>query len=101
MPELHPYDVILRPVITEKVNRLVAEHNQVVFEVARRANKQQIKQAVEIVFGIEPMNILDVRTMNMPAKRGRRGRKVYIRQRAWKKAIIALGPDASIPLFNV
>lgn len=100
MPELHPYDVILRPVITEKVNRLVADLNQVCFEVAANANKHQIKQAVELVFGLEGQ-VLNVRTMNVPAKRGRRGRKVFIRQRQWKKAYVTLADGASIELFNV
>lgn len=100
MPELHPYDVIRRPVITEKVNRMVADHNQVVFEVALNANKHQIKEAVELVFDLEG-KVLKVNTMVMPAKRGRRGRREFIRKRQWKKAIVTLADDASIELFNV
>jgi large subunit ribosomal protein L23 len=100
MPELSPYDIILRPVITEKVNGMVADLNQVVFEVAPNANKPQIKQAVELVFGLEG-KVLKVRTMVMPAKRGRRGRREFIRQRQWKKAIVTLEADSRIELFNV
>jgi large subunit ribosomal protein L23 len=100
MPELSPYDIILRPVITEKVNGMVADLNQVVFEVASNANKPQIKQAVELVFGLEG-KVLKVRTMVMPAKRGRRGRREFIRQRQWKKAIVSLEADSRIELFNV
>lgn len=100
MPELHPYDVILRPVVTEKVNGMVSDLNQVVFEVSDRANKHQIKQAVELVFGLEGQ-VLKVRTLNMPAKKGRRGRKEFLRQRGWKKAIVTLETGASIELFNV
>jgi len=100
MPELSPYDIILRPVITEKVNEMVADLNQVVFEVASNANKPQIKQAVELVFGLEG-KVLKVRTMVMPAKRGRRGRREFIRQRQWKKAIVTLEADSRIELFNV
>jgi large subunit ribosomal protein L23 len=100
MPELSPYDIILRPVITEKVNGMVADLNQVVFEVAPKANKPQIKQAVELVFGLEG-KVLNVRTMVMPAKRGRRGRREFIRQRQWKKAIVTLDADSRIELFNV
>lgn len=100
MPELSPYDIILRPVITEKVNGMVADLNQVVFEVAPNANKPQIKQAVELVFGLEG-KVLNVRTMVMPAKRGRRGRREFIRQRQWKKAIVTLDADSRIELFNV
>lgn len=100
MAELGPYDIILRPVITEKVNGLVSDLNQVVFEVAPNANKPQIKQAVELVFGLEGQ-VEKVRTLVMPAKRGRRGRREFIRQRQWKKAIVTLAPDARIELFNV
>jgi large subunit ribosomal protein L23 len=100
MPELSPYDIILRPVITEKVNGMVADLNQVVFEVAPNANKPQIKQAVELVFGLEG-KVTNVRTMVMPAKRGRRGRREFIRQRQWKKAIVTLEADSRIELFNV
>lgn len=100
MPELHLYDVIRRPVITEKSNLLVEDRNQYVFEVAPNANKIQIKEAVETVFGL-PGQVVKVRTMVMPAKRGRRGRKFFIRSRQWKKAIVTLEDGASIELFNV
>jgi large subunit ribosomal protein L23 len=101
MPELHPYDVIRRPLVTEKTTLLQDELNQFVFEVAPDANKFQIKEAVELIFGIPKANILKVRTMVMPAKLGRRGRKVYIRNRQWKKAIVTLADGNSIELFNV
>lgn len=101
MPELHPYDVIRRPVITEKTNILQDEYNQYAFEVALKANKFQVKEAVELIFGIDPDDILQVRTMVMPAKRGKRGRKAYIRQRQWKKAIVTLSDGISIEIFNV
>lgn len=101
MPELHPYDVIRRPLVTEKTTLLQHDLNQFVFEVAPDANKFQIKEAVELIFGIPKVNILKVRTMLMPAKLGRRGRRVYIRNRQWKKAIVTLADGYSIELFNV
>ena len=101
MPELHPYDVIRRPVITEKSNILQDELNQYVFEVAPNANKFQIAEAIELIFDIDAEKILKVRTMVMPAKRGKRGRKFYIRHRQWKKAIVTLDDGASIEIFNV
>ncbi|MGB7341977.1 MAG: 50S ribosomal protein L23 [Phototrophicaceae bacterium] len=101
MPELHPYDVIRRPVITEKSTVLQDDLNQFVFEVAPKANKFQIMEAIELVFDIDADDILKVRTMVMPAKRGRRGRKVYIRHRQWKKAIVTLNDGISIEIFNV
>lgn len=100
MPELHPYDVIRRPVVTEKSNLIASDLNQYSFEVASNANKMQIKDAVELVFDV-PNAVLKVRTMVMPAKRGKRGRKYFIRSRQWKKAIVTLAEGEKIELFNV
>ena len=99
MAELHLYDVIRRPVITEKTTGMVDNDNKYVFEVARKANKLQVKEAVEVIFELEG-KVLKVNTMNMPAKRGRRGRNQYIRSRQWKKAIVTLEEGVSIELFN-
>ncbi len=97
MPELHIYDVIRRPVITEKATALSDELNQYVFEVARKANKLQVKEAVEVIFEV---NVTKVRTMVQPAKRGRRGRAGALRTKEWKKAIVTLAPGDQIDLFN-
>ncbi len=97
MAELHIYDVIVRPVITEKSNE-ISEDNKYVFEVASKANKMQIREAVEFIFEVD---VLKVNTMVMPAKRGRRGRKFYRRSSQWKKAVVTLQPGSSIELFNV
>jgi ribosomal protein L23 len=56
---------------------------------------------MELIFEIDPEDILQVRTMVMPAKRGKRGRKFYIRQRQWKKAIVTLSEGISLEIFNV
>lgn len=101
MPELHIYDVIRRPVITEKSTILQDYYNQYVFEVAPNANKIQIREALSFMFDIDEEHIVKVRTMVMPAKRGRRGRTTYIRKKQWKKAIVTLGGGRSIELFNV
>ena len=98
MAELHVYDVIRRPVITEKSSIMSDDLNQYVFEVDMGANKIQIREAIEVVFDVE---VAKVRTMVMPAKRGRRGRKWYVRSRQWKKAIVTLQEGDSIELFNV
>ena len=100
MPELHIYDVIVRPVITEKSTTMADDNNQYVFEVARNANKIQIKEAVELIFGLED-KVVKVNTLVMPAKRGRRGRSWYIRSRQWKKAIVTLEAGSTIDLFNL
>ena len=100
MAELHLYDVILRPVITEKSTAMVDGDNKYVFEVNSRANKIQIKEAVEEIFELEGQ-VLKVNTMVMPAKRGRRGRNTYIRSAQWKKAVVTVQEGVSIELFNV
>ncbi|MCE2490337.1 MAG: 50S ribosomal protein L23 [Anaerolineae bacterium] len=97
MPELHIYDVIRRPVITEKATAQSDELNQYVFEVDRQANKIQIREAVEVIFEV---SVTKVRTMVQPAKRGRRGRDWMIRTKEWKKAIVTLAPGDEIDLFN-
>lgn len=97
MAELHIYDVLRRPVISEKQAIMTDELNQYVFEVADNANKIQIKEAVEVIFDVE---VVKVNTMVVPAKRGRRGRNWYLRSRQWKKAIVTLAADQKIELFN-
>lgn len=98
MAELHLYDVLKRPVITEKSAVQSDELNQYVFEVAPDANKIQIKEAIEVIFEV---NVVKVNTMVMPAKRGRRGRNWYVRSRQWKKAVVSLAADQTIELFNL
>jgi large subunit ribosomal protein L23 len=99
MPKaIHIYDVLRRPVITEKSNVMADELNQYVFEVTYNANKVQIKEAIEVLFDVD---VVKVHTMVMPAKRGRRGREWYMRSKAWKKAVVTLAADDTIELFNV
>jgi large subunit ribosomal protein L23 len=98
MAELHLYEVIRRPVITEKSNILIDDNNQYVFEVDLKANKIQIREAVEFIFDVE---VKKVNTMLMPPKRGQRGRKWYMRTQLWKKAIVTLPPGETIELFDV
>jgi large subunit ribosomal protein L23 len=97
MPNLHLYDVLLRPVITEESQRLM-EMNQYVFEVAHDATKPQIKAAVQEIFDV---TVTKVNTLIMPAKRGMRGRHEYWRSQEWKKAIVTLQEGDKIELFNV
>ncbi|MBK8134729.1 MAG: 50S ribosomal protein L23 [Chloroflexi bacterium] len=97
MPDLHLYDVIRRPVVTEKTNVMTVQ-NQYVFEVAPNSNKVQIKEAVEVIFDVE---VVKVNTMIMPYKRGKRGRKFYRRTQQWKKAVVTLVQGDTISLFEV
>ena len=98
MAEVHIYEVIRRPIVTEKSSMLSDTERQYVFEVDVRANKIQIREAVEVIFDKDVQN---VRTMIVPAKRGRRGRRWYRRKSAWKKAIVTLAEDQEIDLFNL
>src|SRR3990172_1498773 len=96
MGEMSPYRVIRRPVITEKSNIATAE-NHYTFEVDRRANKRQIREAVEHIFKVD---VMDVRVMNVAPKFGRWGRKRVKRSSAWKKAIVTIAPDQRIEIFE-
>jgi large subunit ribosomal protein L23 len=96
MSELSPYQVIKRPVITEKSNDATAE-NQYTFEVDRRANKVQIRAAVEHIFKVD---VLQVRVMNIAPKYGRWGRRRVKRSPAWKKAVVTIAPDQQIEIFE-
>lgn len=95
---LHLYDVIKRPVITEKSSIMAGELNQYVFEVDINANKIQIKEAVERIFDVD---VIKVATLIMPLKRGTRGRKAYVRSQEWKKAIVTLPKGQTIAEFTV
>lgn len=93
--QLHIYDVIIRPIVTEKTNDNKDDFNQFTFEVAQSATKIQIKEAIEVIFDVDVTNI---NTMVMPAKRGRRGRKFYVRKQSWKKAVVTLATGQKIDL---
>ncbi|NDJ34488.1 MAG: 50S ribosomal protein L23 [Chloroflexi bacterium] len=94
---MHIFDVIRRPVITEKSQLQIDDLNVYTFEVDLRANKPMIQEAVEIVFDVD---VLEVRTAIMPAKMGTRGRRRYIRKKEWKKAYVTVAPGQQIDLFG-
>jgi large subunit ribosomal protein L23 len=94
---MHLYDVIKRPVTSEKTERQSYD-NQYVFEVDIDATKQQIRDAVQTIFDVE---VVKVNTMRMPAKHGQRLRKTVRRKRAWKKAIVTVASGQKIDLFGV
>jgi len=90
------YEVIRRPILTEKNTRLMERHNQYTFEVARKANKAQIQEAIEVAFGVR---VLNVRTSIVPGKPRRRGRTVG-GSKPWKKAVVTLAPGDRIDIFQ-
>lgn len=93
------YDVLRRPLITEKSNYLNSELHQYVFEVAQDATKDMVKNAVETLFDVD---VLRVNVINIPAKRTRRmrSRRVMVRRSGYKKAIVTLAPGDTIGLFE-
>ena len=92
---MNVYQVLKRPILTEKTD-FQRDDNQYVFEVDRRANKIQIKDAVESLFDVR---VESVNTMMMKPKRRRMGRKMIVTQPAWKRAIVTLAPGERIQEF--
>ena len=89
------YQVLKRPILTEKTD-FQRDDNQYVFEVDRKANKLQIKEAVEVIFDVQ---VLKVNTMVMKPKRRRLGRKIIQTRPAWKRAVVTLAPGERIQDF--
>ncbi len=92
---MHLYEVLRRPLITEK-NTMLQAQNKYAFEVAKEANKPQIKQAVEKAFKVK-VNMVNVITV--PGKTRRVGRRMVLTQ-SWKKALVTLKPGDKIELFE-
>jgi large subunit ribosomal protein L23 len=90
------YQVIKEPHITEKANIQKEDTNQITFRVHKKANKVEIRQAVEIFFKTK---VLDVRTMNVRGKRRRMGRTMG-KKSDWKKAVVRLAPGENIEFFE-
>jgi large subunit ribosomal protein L23 len=93
------YEVLRRPIITEKSNFQSNYLNQYVFEVANDASKKMIKEAVESIFEV---SVQKIRIVNVPARRTRRARsrRVLIRRQGFKKAVITLAPGDRIAAFE-
>jgi len=90
------YQVIKEPHITEKANIQKEGANQITFKVHKKANKVEIRQAVETFFKTK---VLDVQTMNVRGKRRRMGKTVG-KKSDWKKAVVRLAPGANIEFFE-
>lgn len=91
-----PYEILKRPLITEKSTLQKEALNQLTFEVARKANKVEIRRAVEQVFNVR---VLGVRTIQMKGKSKRFGRILGKRQ-DWKKAVVTLAPGENVEFFE-
>lgn len=90
-----PREIIIRPVITEHSYDMMSK-NTYTFEVAKDANKIEIRQAVEAIFGVK---VVKVNTLNVKSK-PKRVRYAIGRTRTWKKAMVTLREGDTIELFN-
>jgi large subunit ribosomal protein L23 len=93
---MNPYDIVKRPLITEKTSIQKEDYNQMSFEVDRKANRVEIKRAIENIFKV---NVATVRTMQVKGKIKQRGRIVG-KRRNWKKAVVKLMPGERIDFFE-
>ena len=95
MNELHLYEVLRRPLITEKATSL-KEKDKYAFEVASKASEAQIKEAVEKAFKVK---VSKVNVMTVPGKTRRFGRR-QVTGSPWKKAVVTLEPGHKITFFE-
>jgi len=93
------YDVLRRPIVTEKSNFQNSNLHQYTFEVASKATKGLVKDAVETLFDV---NVVRVNMINVSPKRTRRwkSRRLMVRRSGYKKAIITLAMGDTIDLFE-
>jgi large subunit ribosomal protein L23 len=93
------YDVLRRPLVTEKSNYQNRELKQYIFEVTSDATKSLVKDAVETLFDV---HVVRVNMINVPARRTRRwrSRRVLVRRSSYKKAIVLLQEGDTIGIFE-
>jgi large subunit ribosomal protein L23 len=90
------YAILKRPLVTEKSTTEKDQRNKLIFEVNRKANKIEIKEAVEKFFKV---NVLDVATLNMSGKMKRVGRK-FTKMPDWKKAVVTIKAGQRVEFFE-
>jgi len=93
------YEVLRRPLITEKSNYQSSKLNQYAFEVVGEATKTLVKDAVETLFDVK---VESVNIINAPAKRGRRARsrRLLVRRPGYKKALVTLQTGQTLAIFE-
>jgi len=95
---MNRFDVLRRPIVTEKSTYQSAKLRQYVFEVAPSATKTQIRDAVQSIWNVQ---VTRVNVAVVPAKRARRGRygrRMVVRNKQYKKAVVTLAPGQTIEL---
>lgn len=88
-------EILVKPLITEK-NTMLSALNKYTFQVDRRANKNQIKDAVEKIFNVK---VTTVNVVNVPSKTRRVGRSVG-QTTPWRKAVVTVAPGQRIEIFE-
>src|SRR6185503_17117378 len=93
------YEVLRRPLVTEKSSYQSGKLNQYSFVVANSATRTQVKDAIETLYDV---NVVRVNVMNVPAKRGRRlrSRRLLIRKAGYRKAVITLAAGQTLQIFE-
>ncbi len=93
------FEVLRRPLVTEKSSYQSGKLNQYSFIVADTATRKQVKDAVETIYDV---SVLRVNIINAPAKRGRRlrSRRLLVRKPAYKKAVVTLAEGQSLQIFE-
>ena len=93
------YDVLRRPLVTEKSSYQSGRLNQYSFVVADNATRKQVKDAIETLYDV---TVLRVNIINTSAKRGRRirSRQLLIRKAGYKKAIVTLAAGQTLEMFG-
>ena len=93
------YDILRRPLVTEKSSRQSGRMNQYSFIVADTATRTQVKDAIETLYDV---SVARVNIINAPAKRGRRlrSRRMSIRKAGFKKALVTLAEGQTLPIFE-
>lgn len=96
-PTINDFGVILEPLITEKSMTLGSTFNMASFKVKKTANKIEIKHAIERIYGVK---VVDVKTVNVVAKKTTRGSKYHGTISGFKKAIVRIADGQAIDLYK-
>ena len=93
------YEVLRRPLVTEKSSYQSGKLNQYSFIVADTATRTLVKDAIETIYDVK---VVRVNVINVPAKRGRRlrSRRLLVRKAAYKKAVVTLAAGQTLPIFE-
>ncbi|MBM4399036.1 MAG: 50S ribosomal protein L23 [Candidatus Cloacimonetes bacterium] len=94
---IHPREIIISPLVTEKSGHQMATYNSYTFKVSMNANKVEIKKAIERIFSVRVLSVNTITMMGKPKKLGKYSGK----RPDWKKAIVTLKPGDKIAEFEV